>query len=61
MNMKSYDIAFMGHMCFDEITPYKGETKVSPGSAVLCGAMAAARVGKKVAVVAKMAPEMKLF
>jgi sugar/nucleoside kinase (ribokinase family) len=55
--MKNYDIAFMGHMCFDEITPYKGETKVTPGSAVLCGAMAAARVGKKVAVVAKMSPK----
>jgi hypothetical protein len=24
----------MGHMCFDEITPYQGN-KVSPGSAVL--------------------------
>jgi sugar/nucleoside kinase (ribokinase family) len=55
--MKSYEIAFMGHMCFDEITPYRGETKVSPGSAVLCGAMAAARIGKKVAVIAKMSPE----
>jgi sugar/nucleoside kinase (ribokinase family) len=53
--MKSYDIAFMGHMCFDEITPYQGKIKVSPGSAVLCGAMAAARIGKKVAVVTKMA------
>ncbi len=53
--MNSYDITFLGHMCFDEITPYQGETKVSPGSAVLCGAMVAARVGKKVAVVTKMA------
>ncbi len=53
--MNTYDITFLGHMCFDEITPYQGETKVSPGSAVLCGAMVAARVGKKVAVVTKMA------
>jgi sugar/nucleoside kinase (ribokinase family) len=50
-----YDITFLGHMCFDEITPYQGETKVSPGSAVLCGAMVAARIGKKVAVITKMA------
>ncbi|HBF39083.1 MAG TPA: hypothetical protein DDW50_17415 [Firmicutes bacterium] len=53
--MNTYDITFLGHMCFDEITPYQGETKVSPGSAVLCGAMVAARVGKKVALVTKMA------
>ena len=52
--MKSYDITFVGHMCFDEITPYQGETKIAPGSAVLCGALVAARVGKKVAVVTKM-------
>ncbi len=43
-------------MCFDEITPYKGRTVVAPGSAVLCGAIAAARVGQKVAVVTRMAP-----
>ncbi len=52
--MRSYDIVFVGHMCFDEITPFGGETKIAPGSAVLCGAMVAARVGKKVAVVTKM-------
>jgi len=49
-----YDIAFAGHMCFDEIVPYQGDTRIAPGSAVLCGAMAAARVGKRVAVAAKM-------
>lgn len=54
-NMNTYDITFLGHMCFDEITPYLGETKVVPGSAVLCGAMVAARIGKKVAVITKMA------
>lgn len=55
--MKTYDLTFLGHMCFDEITPFQGETRVAPGSAVLCGAMVAARVGKKVAVVTRMAPE----
>ncbi|MCE5332878.1 MAG: PfkB family carbohydrate kinase [Bacteroidales bacterium] len=52
---KKYDIAFVGHMCYDEIIPFGGEPHIAPGSAVLCGAMVAARVGKKVAAVVKMA------
>ena len=52
---KKYDITFVGHMVYDEIIPYGGVARVAPGSAVLCGAMVAARVGKKVAVVTKMA------
>lgn len=55
--MNSYDITFIGHMCYDEITPYLGETKVSPGSAVLCGAIVAARTGKRVAAIVKMSQE----
>jgi sugar/nucleoside kinase (ribokinase family) len=54
--VKSYDITFIGHLCFDEITPYQEETKVAPGSAVLCGAIAAARIGQRVAIVTRMAP-----
>jgi sugar/nucleoside kinase (ribokinase family) len=50
-----YDVAFIGHMCFDEVVPYQGSPRLAPGSAVLCGALAAARVGKKVAVVTRMA------
>ena len=50
------DLAFIGHMCLDEIVPYQGTPRVAPGSAVLCGALAAARVGKRVAVVTRMAP-----
>ena len=50
-----YDIAFIGHMCFDEVIPYQGVPRTAPGSAVLCGALAVARVGKKVAVVTRMA------
>jgi len=50
-----YDITFVGHMCYDEIIPFGGKPQVAPGSAVLCGAMVAARVGKKVAAVVKMA------
>ena len=53
--MKSYDIAFLGHMCYDEIIPFRGPKRIAPGSAVLCGAVAAARAGKKVAVITKLA------
>lgn len=51
---KQCDITFMGHMCYDEIHPYGGPPTTAPGSAVLCGAMAAARVGAAVAVVTRM-------
>jgi sugar/nucleoside kinase (ribokinase family) len=54
--LKQYDITFVGHVCYDEITPYGGATVVAPGSAVLCGAIAAARIGQNVAVVTRMAP-----
>ena len=50
------DITFMGHMCYDEIHPFGGEPSTAPGSAVLCGAMAAARVGARVTVVTRMSP-----
>jgi sugar/nucleoside kinase (ribokinase family) len=53
--MNKFDITFVGHMCFDEIVPFEGEAYVAPGSAVLQGAMAAARIGKRIAVVTKMA------
>lgn len=52
--MKKYDITFIGHMCYDEVIPFGGEAVVAPGSAVLCGAMVAARLGKNVAAVVKM-------
>jgi len=52
---RKYDITFVGHMCYDEIIPFGEKPHIAPGSAVLCGAMVAARVGKKVAAVVKMA------
>jgi sugar/nucleoside kinase (ribokinase family) len=55
----SYDITFIGHMCYDEIIPFGGKPIIAPGSAVLCGAMVAARVGKKVAALVKMAEKDK--
>ena len=54
---KNYDITFVGHMCFDEIKPFQGPSHVAPGSAVLCGAMVAGRIGKKVAAVVRMSPK----
>lgn len=54
---RGYDITFVGHMCYDEIIPFRGKPRIAPGSAVLCGAMVAARVGTKVAAVVKMARE----
>jgi len=51
----SYDVTFVGHMCWDEITLFDAEPVVAPGSAVLCGAMVAGRVGKRVAAVVRMA------
>jgi len=54
---RKYDITFVGHMCYDEIIPFGGQPHIAPGSAVLCGAMVAPRVGKKVAAVVKMAPQ----
>ena len=53
----SYDLAFIGHMCIDRIVPFQGDTQEAPGSAVLCGAMAAARTGREIAVVSKMSPD----
>jgi sugar/nucleoside kinase (ribokinase family) len=50
------DLAFIGHMCLDEVIPFEGSPRVAPGSAVLCGALAAARIGTSVAVVTRMAP-----
>lgn len=51
-----YDIAFIGHTCLDEVVPHGAPTYRQAGSAVLCGAQVAARVGKSVAAVVKMCP-----
>jgi len=53
--MNTFDITFVGHMCFDEIVPFEGKGYIAPGSAVLQGAIAAARIGKKTAVVTRIA------
>ncbi len=55
----NYDVTFVGHMCYDEIIPFGGKPVIAPGSAVLCGAMVAARIGKKVAALVRMAEKDK--
>ena len=55
--MKKYDVTFIGHMCYDEVQPFVGQSITAPGSAVLCGAMVTARIGVKTAVVVKMSPD----
>jgi sugar/nucleoside kinase (ribokinase family) len=55
--MQQYDITFIGHICFDEIEPYRAKRYIAPGSAVLQGAMAAAGIGKRTMMVTKMAPK----
>ena len=49
------DLAFIGHVCRDEVVPFEGSPRVATGSAVLCGAMAAAGSGVSVSVVTRMA------
>lgn len=55
--MCDYDIVFIGHMAIDEVHHYDGKVSVNPGSAVLCGALAAANVGSNVAVVTRMSAQ----
>ena len=59
--MKTYDIVFIGHIAIDEIRHFGGQVSVGVGSAVLCGALAAARVESSVAVVTRMAHEDELI
>ena len=54
--MSQTELVFIGHTCFDEVIPYGGQAELRPGSAVLCGAMAAARIGKQVSVITRMNP-----
>lgn len=55
--MSIFDIIFIGHMAIDEVHHFDGTVSVKPGSAVLCGAVAAAKIGSKVAVVTKVSPQ----
>jgi sugar/nucleoside kinase (ribokinase family) len=53
--MKNYDITFMGHMTFDEVVPYNGDNIVGCGGIMLLSSSVSVRLGKKTAVIVKMA------
>lgn len=55
--MDAFDIVFIGHMAIDEVHHHDGMVSINPGSAVLCGALAAAKVGSKVAVLTRMSTQ----
>jgi sugar/nucleoside kinase (ribokinase family) len=55
--MGAFDIVFIGHMAIDEVHHHDRLVSINPGSAVLCGALAAANVGAKVAVVTRMSTQ----
>jgi len=39
-----FDLAFFGHVCFDEVIAYHGALRVAPGSAARCAAYLARRM-----------------
>jgi sugar/nucleoside kinase (ribokinase family) len=53
--LKSYDIVFVGHMATGRIEPFEGEPFVERGGGSFFGAMAASCLGKRLAVVTRMA------
>jgi sugar/nucleoside kinase (ribokinase family) len=53
--LKSYDIVFIGHMASGHIERFEGEPVVGHGGASFFGAMAAFCLGKKLAVITRMA------
>lgn len=53
--MAEYDINFIGHFCFDETTQADGSCSCTSGGAALYGAIAAARLGKRVMAELKLA------
>jgi sugar/nucleoside kinase (ribokinase family) len=52
---KLYDIVFIGHMATGIIEPFEGEPRVGGGGGSFFGAMAASCLGKRLAVVTRMA------
>lgn len=54
-----YDVTFLGHMSFNEIVPFNVKSSISPGGAMFFSASVPARLGKKTALVVKMADRDK--
>jgi len=51
------DVRFVGHLCYDEIFPFGGESYLQCGSAALCGAAVAVRLGLRTDVITRMNPD----
>ncbi len=51
------DVRFVGHLCYDEIFPYGADSYLQCGSAALCGAAVAVRLGLRTDVVTRMNPD----
>jgi len=51
-----FDIVFVGHACRDEVVPFDAKPYRQTGSAVLCGAAVAGRIGATAAIITRMNP-----
>lgn len=52
--MDGYDIAFVGHVSYDEIVPFEGQVRFATGGSAFFSAIAAAPAGKRIALITKM-------
>lgn len=63
--MSTYDVDFIGQICFDETIHYDGQQSLTCGGAALYGAIAGARLGKKISAHLMLAPgdqgELEVF
>jgi len=55
--MYTYDLVFIGHICFDETINYDGSSNMCAGGAAMYGAVAASCTGKKIAAMLMLSPE----
>ncbi len=59
--MNRYDIVFIGQMGMGRIVPFEGSPFVEQGSPVLFAAIAASRLGKRIAAVTKISESEEYF
>jgi sugar/nucleoside kinase (ribokinase family) len=55
LQMKGYDIVFMGHLCTATVFPFKGDPFVERGGPAFFGPLAASCLGKRIATVTRIA------
>jgi sugar/nucleoside kinase (ribokinase family) len=54
LQMKGYDIVFMGHLCTATVFPFKGDPFVERGGPAFFGPLAASCLGKRIAAVTRI-------